>query len=123
MKQLELDYQAHNYTDTSKSAWENKKNKLTKREQVYEYIFTSASTNYELSEMLDMPLSSVCARVRELQLTDHIEDKGCPKLSAICSLEKGLSDNKLNTSSLSVSLFFLVSQADLLVGDSLRYAL
>ena len=76
MKQLELDYQAHNYTDTSKSAWENKKNKLTKREQVYEYIFTSASTNYELSEMLDMPLSSVCARVRELQLTDHIEDSG-----------------------------------------------
>ena len=76
MKQLELDYQAHNYTDTSKSAWENKKNKLTKREQVYEYIFNSASTNYELSEMLDMPLSSVCARVRELQLTDHIEDSG-----------------------------------------------
>ena len=23
-----------------------------------------------------MPLSSVCARVRELQLTDHIEDSG-----------------------------------------------
>ena len=38
MKQLELDYQAHNYTDTSKSAWANKKDKLTKREQVFEYI-------------------------------------------------------------------------------------
>ena len=76
MKQLELEYPAHNFTDTSKSAWVNKKDKLTKREQVYEYIFTSASTNYELSEMLNMPLSSVCARVRELQLTGHIEDSG-----------------------------------------------
>ena len=76
MKQLELDYPAHNYTDTSKSAFNNKKDKLTKREQVYEYIFTASSTNYELSEMLNMPLSSVCARVRELQLTGHIEDSG-----------------------------------------------
>jgi hypothetical protein len=40
MKQLELDYPAHNYTDTSKSAWNSKKDKLTKREQVYEYIET-----------------------------------------------------------------------------------
>ena len=38
--QLELDYKAHNYTDTSKSAFNNKKDKLTKREQVYEYIKT-----------------------------------------------------------------------------------
>ena len=30
MKQLELDYQAYNYTDTSKSAWVNKKDKLVK---------------------------------------------------------------------------------------------
>ena len=74
MKQLELDYQAYNYTDTSKSAFNNKKDKLTKREQVYEYIFTSASTNYELSEMLDMPLSSVTARCRELQLLELVED-------------------------------------------------
>ena len=29
MKQLELDYQAYNYTDTSKSAWVNKNDKLT----------------------------------------------------------------------------------------------
>ena len=28
--QLELDYKAHNYTDTSKSAFNNKKDKLTK---------------------------------------------------------------------------------------------
>ena len=46
MIQLELDYQAHNYTDTSKSAWANKKDKLTKREQVFEFIKLVSSTNY-----------------------------------------------------------------------------
>ena len=76
MKQLELDYYAYNYTDTSKSAWANKKDKLTKREQVYEYIKTESSTNYQIADELEMPLSSVCARVRELQLTGHIEDSG-----------------------------------------------
>ena len=76
MKQLELDYPAHNFTTTSKNAWSSKKDKLTKREQVYEYIKTEASTNYQIADELEMPLSSVCARVRELQLTDHIEDSG-----------------------------------------------
>ena len=76
MKQLELDYQAHNYTDTSKAAWANKKDKLTKREQVFEYIKSEASTNYQISDELEMPLSSVCARVRELQLLELIEDSG-----------------------------------------------
>ena len=74
--QLELDYNAHNYTDTSKSAFNNKKDKLTKREQVYEYIKSEASTNYQISDELKMPLSSVCARCRELQLLDLIEDSG-----------------------------------------------
>ena len=45
MKQLELDYPAHNFTDTSKSAWANKKDKLTKREQVYEYVKTQDIEN------------------------------------------------------------------------------
>ena len=76
MKQLELDYQAYNYTDTSKSAWVNKKDKLTKREQVYEYIKTESSTNYQIADELEMPLSSVCARVRELQVLNFIEDSG-----------------------------------------------
>ena len=76
MKQLELEYPAHNFTDTSKSAWVNKKDKLTKREQVYEYIKTEPSTNYQIAKELNMPLSSVCARVRELQITHHIEDSG-----------------------------------------------
>ena len=76
MKQLELDYQAHNYTDTSKSAWVNKKDKLTKREQVYELLKLNALSNYQIADELEMPLSSVCARVRELTLTGHIEDSG-----------------------------------------------
>jgi hypothetical protein len=62
MKQLELNYQAYNYTDTSKSAWANKQDKLTKREQVYEYVKTQASTNYE-----------IC---RELQILNLVEDSG-----------------------------------------------
>ena len=76
MKQLEIDYQAYNYTDTSKSAFNNKKDKLTKREQVYEYIKFQESTNYEIARELEMPLSSVCARVRELQLLGLVEDSG-----------------------------------------------
>ena len=75
-KQLELDNQAHNYTDTSKAAWANKKDKLTKREQVFEYIKSEASTNYQISDRLNMPLSSVCGRCRELQLLGLIEDSG-----------------------------------------------
>ena len=78
MKELEFnfEYKAHNNTDTSKSAWKNKKDKLTKREQVYEYIKTEASTNYQIADELEMPLSSVCARSRELQLLGLIEDSG-----------------------------------------------
>ena len=76
MKQLELDYQAYNYTDTSKSAWANKKDKLTKREQVFEYIKLVSSTNYEIADELNMPLSSVTARCRELQILNLVEDSG-----------------------------------------------
>ena len=76
MKQLELDYQAYNYTDTSKSAWVNKKDKLTKREQVYELLKLNALSNYQIADELEMPLSSVCARCRELQLLGLIEDSG-----------------------------------------------
>jgi len=75
--QLDLDYNAHNYTDTSKSAFNKQKPKLkTKREKVFEYIKTESSTNYQIADELEMPLSSVCARVRELQLLGLIEDSG-----------------------------------------------
>ena len=76
MKQLELEYPAHNYTDTSKSAFVNKKDKLTKREQVYKLLKTQSLTNYEIADELDMPLSSVTARCRELQLLNIVEDSG-----------------------------------------------
>ena len=76
MKQLELDYPAHNFTTTSKDAWNSKKDKLTKREQVYEYIKTESSTNYQIADELDMPLSSVTARCRELQILNLVEDSG-----------------------------------------------
>ena len=78
MKELEFnfEYKAHNNTDTSKSAWKNKKDKLTKREQVYEYIKTEASTNYQIADELEMPLSSVTARCRELQILGLVEDSG-----------------------------------------------
>ncbi len=75
--QLDLDYNAHNYTDTSKSAFNKQKPKLkTKREKVFEYIKTESSTNYQIADELKMPLSSVCARCRELQLLGLIEDSG-----------------------------------------------
>jgi len=76
-KQLELDYKAHNYTDTSRSAFNKQKPKLlTKRERVFEFLKTQASTNYEIAEELEMTLSSVCARCRELQILDVVEDSG-----------------------------------------------
>ena len=77
MKQLELNYKAHNYTDTSRSAYNKQKPKLlTKRERVLEFLKTQESTNYEIADELEMTLSSVCARCRELQILDLVEDSG-----------------------------------------------
>ena len=80
MKQLDIfdtDYESCNYTKTSQEALATIKPKIkTKREQVYDLIKLNALTNYEISDELDMPLSSVCGRVRELQLLDLIEDSG-----------------------------------------------
>ena len=76
MKQLELDYPAHNFTTTSKNAWNSKKDKLTKREQVYELLKLNSLSNYQIAEELEMPLSSVTARCRELQILGLVEDSG-----------------------------------------------
>ena len=80
MKQLDIfdtEYKSHNYTDTSKSAYNKQKPKIkTKREQVYDLIKLNALTNYEISDELDIPLSSCCARVRELQILNLVEDSG-----------------------------------------------
>ena len=75
--QLELDYKAYQRnSDTSKSAWENKKNKVTLKEQVYDLLLNNPLSNHQISDTMEIPLSSVCARIRELQLEDKIEDSG-----------------------------------------------
>ena len=80
MKQLDIfdtDYESCNYTETSKKALATIKPKIkTKREEVYEFIKFQASTNYEIADELDMPLSSVTARCRELQVLNLVEDSG-----------------------------------------------
>ena len=79
-KQLDIfdtDYQSANYTDTSQEALATIKPKIkTKREMVYDLIKLKALTNYEISDELDMPLSSVCGRCRELQELNLVVDSG-----------------------------------------------
>ena len=75
--QLELDYKAYQRnSDTSKSAWENKKNKVTLKEQVYDLLLNNPLANHQIADTMEIPLSSVCARIRELTLEDKIEDSG-----------------------------------------------
>ena len=80
MKQLDIfetDYESCNYTSTSKKALASVKPKIkTKREQVYDFVKLQSSTNYEISDELEMPLSSVCGRIRELQILNLVEDSG-----------------------------------------------
>jgi hypothetical protein len=80
MKQLDIfetDYESCNYTKTSQEGLATIKPKIkTKREEVYEFIKFQASTNYEIADELDMPLSSVTARCRELQVLNLVEDSG-----------------------------------------------
>ena len=80
MKQLDIfetDYESANYTKTSQDALATIKPKIkTKREQVYDFVKLQSSTNYEISDELEMPLSSVCGRIRELQILNLVEDSG-----------------------------------------------
>ena len=80
MKQLDIfdtDYESCNYTSTSKKALDSIKPKIkTKREQVYDLLKLNPLTNYQIADELEMPLSSVCARVRELQILDLVLDSG-----------------------------------------------
>ena len=74
---FDTDYQSANYTDTSQEALATIKPKIkTKREQVFDLIKLKALTNYEISDELDMPLSSVCGRVHELQELNLVENSG-----------------------------------------------
>jgi len=80
MKKLDIfetDYESCNYTKTSKEALASVKPKIkTKREKVYDLIKLNPLTNYEIADELEMPLSSVTARCRELQILDLVEDSG-----------------------------------------------
>ena len=80
MKQLDIfktDYESCNYTSTSKKALASIKPKIkTKREQVYDLIKLKPLTNYEISDELEIPLSSVCARCHELQELNLVIDSG-----------------------------------------------
>ena len=80
MKQLDIfetDYESCNYTKTSKEALASVKPKIkTKREKVFDLIKLNPLTNYEIADELEMPLSSVTARCRELQILDLVEDSG-----------------------------------------------
>ncbi len=75
--QLSLNYKAHNYTDTSIRAYGKKILKLRGlRLKVLEFLQSQSSTNFETAEELEMTLSSVCGRCRELQLMDLVFDSG-----------------------------------------------
>ena len=79
-KQLDIfdtDYESCNYTDTSQEALATIKPKIkTKREMVYNFVKLKASTNYEISDELEIPLSSCCGRIRELQILNLVENSG-----------------------------------------------
>ena len=80
--QLELDYKAYQRnSDTSKSALEHKKDKITLKDKVFDLLLNNPMANHQISETMEIPLSSVCARIRELQLEDKIEDSGKRALS------------------------------------------
>ena len=73
-------YESANYTKTSQDELATIKPKIkTTREQVHDLIKLNALTNYEISDELEIPLSSVCARVRELQVLNLVENSGRTK--------------------------------------------
>ena len=74
---FDTDYQSANYTDTSQEALATIKPKIkTKRELVFLLLKTQSLTNYQISDELGMPLSSVCGRVHELQELNLVKDSG-----------------------------------------------
>ena len=72
-----FNYKAHNNTETSKDAFYKQLPKLkTRRQVVHEFIKAQPSSNDQIAEELELVLSSVCARVRELQELKLIRDSG-----------------------------------------------
>ena len=80
--QLKLDYEAYQRnSETSKSAYYNKKDKLTLKEQVYDLLLDNPLANRQIADKMEIPLSSVTARIRELQIDGKVEDSGKRTLS------------------------------------------
>ena len=80
--QLKLDYEAYQRnSETSKTAYYNKKDKLTLKEQVFNLLFDNPLANHQIADTMEIPLSSVCARIRELQVDGKIIDSGKRTLS------------------------------------------
>ena len=75
--QLKLDYEAYQRnSDTSKSAWEHKKDKITLKDKVFDLLLNNPLANHQIADTMEIPLSSVCARIRELQVDGKVEDSG-----------------------------------------------
>lgn len=73
--QLKLDYEAYQRnSDTSKSAWEHKKDKITLKDKVFDLLLNNPLANHQIADTMEIPLSSVCARIRELQVDGKIID-------------------------------------------------
>jgi len=80
--QLKLDYEAYQRnSETSKKAYYKKKDKLTLKEQVFDLLLNNPLANHEIADKMEIPLSSVCARIRELQVDGKIIDSGKRTLS------------------------------------------
>jgi len=80
--QLKLDYEAYQRnSETSKSAYYNKKDKLTLKEQVYDLLLDNPLANHQIADKMEIPLSSVTARIRELQIDGKVEDSSKRTLS------------------------------------------
>ena len=80
--QLKLDYKAYQRnSETSKNAWKHKKDKITLKDKVYDLLLNNPMANHQISETMEIPLSSICARIRELQVEGKIIDSGKRTLS------------------------------------------
>ena len=70
MMQLKLDYEAYQRnSETSKNAYYKKKDKLTLKDQVFDLLLDNPLANHQIADKMEIPLSSVTARIRELQLS------------------------------------------------------
>ena len=80
--QLKLDYEAYQRnSETSKNAYYKKKDKLTKKDQVFDLLLDNPLANHQIADIMEIPLSSVTARIRELQVDGKVEDSGKRTLS------------------------------------------